>query len=156
MLTIGDGQMKRTRYLLVPALVTLFAGCGGSPETAEDIEKRAFDDMRAEVREIIEDPQREETVVGLVDELQRQYSNLRDTTETRRKALQTLNAEYDATREQFVELLDKHNAEMESSHKTYLKSYRAFVEATTAEEWSALAKSNTKSMGQLAQSLSAI
>lgn len=112
--------------------------------------------MRAEIREIVEDPQRQENVVALVDELQVQYSTLRQTAATRRKAIQTLNADYDATREQFAELLDRHNAEMESSHKAYLKSYRALVEATTAEEWSALAKSSTKAMRQLAQSVSSI
>jgi hypothetical protein len=137
-------------------IVMLIGGCGGNSQTPEDIEKQAFDDMRAEVREIIEDPQREEAVVKLVDRLQEEYSTLRETAETRRKALRALNADYDATREQFVEYLDRYNADLVRSHKAFRDSHRGLVEATTAEEWSELAKSNTKSMGQLAKSLSAI
>jgi hypothetical protein len=137
-------------------IVLLIGGCGGNPQTPEDIEKQAFDDMRAEVREIIENPQREEAVVKLVDRLQEEYSTLRETAETRRKALRALNADYDATREQFVDYLDRYNADLVRSHKAFRDSHRGLVEATTAEEWSALSKSNTKSMGQLAKSLSAI
>ena len=147
--------MKLSGIVSLPTMAFIL-GCSGSPETAEDIEKQAFDDMRAEVREIIDDPRREESVVALVDRLQEEYSTLRETAATRRKALRTLNADYDATREQFVEFLDKYNAELERSHKAFRDSYRELVEATTADEWSELAKSNTKSMGQLAKSMSAI
>ena len=136
--------------------IWIIGGCGGSPETVEDLEKQAFDDMRTEVREIIEDPRREEAVVTLVNRMEAEYANLRGKAEARRKALRDLNADYDATREQFVEYLDRYNAELEQSHKAFRVSHRDFVEATTDEEWSALAKSNTKSMGQLAKSLSSI
>ena len=156
-LRIGPGFDDMYILKILGLSVVLFiAGCGGSPETVEDIERQAFDDMRAEVREIIEDPAREESVVELVNRLQEEYANLRKSAETRRHALRALNADYDATREQFAEFLDKYNAELESSHRAYRESHRTLVEATTAEEWDALAKSNTKSMGKLAQSLSSI
>ena len=142
---------------LIGSLVAILIwGCGGNAEAPPDVEKQAFDDMRAEVRAIIEDPQREDLVVALVDRMQSEYQNLRDTAEARRKALRELNADYDATREQFAEYLDKYNAELVTRHKAFRESHRALIESTTAEEWSALAKSNTKSMGKLAESFSSI
>ena len=148
--------MNRVYRSVTLVAAALSIACSGSPESPEDIEKRAFDDMRAEVRAVIEDPQREEQVVTLVDKMQQEYVELKQTAEARRQALRTLNADYDATREQFDEFLDRYNAELESSHRSYRESHRALVAATKAEEWAALAKSNTKSMGQLAKSLSSI
>ena len=149
-------MIRTARFMAAFSVFALLAACGGSPEATADIERQAFDDMRAEVRAIIEDPQREEAVVTLVDRLQGHYENLRATAEARRKALRALNADYDATREQFTEFLDRYNAELAGNHKAFRDSHRALVDATTAEEWSALAKSNTKSMSRLAQSLSTI
>lgn len=143
------------RIIGLITLGMLFA-CGGSPTSGGDVEKQAFDDMRAEVRRVIDDPEREASVVALVENLEEQYTVLRDTAATRRKALRELNADYDATRGQFAEFLDTHNAQLERSHKAFLESHRALIDATTAEEWSTLAKSNMKSMTELARRFASI
>ena len=147
--------MKIFHIVGLAALAMLF-GCSSSPTSNEDIEKQAFDDMRTEVREVIEDAEREASVVALVDTMEAQFVVLREATVNRRKALAELNADYDATREQFAEHLDRYNADLERSQRAFLESHRALIDETTAEEWSALLKSNTKSMSKLAESLATI
>ncbi len=137
-------------------VVATLAACSGSPTADEDIEKQAFDDLREEVRTVVEDPEREAVVVALVDSMEEQFAVLRDSAATRRQVLQDLNADYDATREQFVEFLGIHNAELRRGQQAFLESHRELVEATTAEEWAALEKTDTKSMKRLADAMAAI
>jgi hypothetical protein len=146
-------NMLRTIGLIV---LGVLVGCSGSPTAMEDVEKQAFDDMRSGVRGIIDDPEREAAVVALVDDMEAQYVEMRETAQRRRAALQELNADYDATREQFAEYLDTHNADLKRTQQEFLAGHRRLINATTAEEWSALEKSNTKSMQRLAESLASI
>lgn len=145
-------------YCVFSGLVSLWlvSACGGSPATPQEIERQAFDDMRTEVRGIVEDIEREATLVGLVDQLETDYSNLRSLAEARRLKLRALNADYDTTREEFAKFLDEFNGQLERDHKKFRESRRAFIDATTPEELSAIGKSNTKSMARLANSLMSI
>ena len=142
--------------LYVAGLASLVSACGGSPSTPEDVEQQAFEDMRAEVREIVEDPTRENSALALVDRLQSDYAQLRRLAQTSRLELRQLNADYDATPEQFADYLADYSAQLEQTHKQFRKTHRSLVEAMLAEEWDALSKSNTKSMATLAKSLVSI
>ena len=67
--------MLRSAGLIV---VATLAACGGSPTADEGVEKQAFDDLREEVRTVIEDPERESVVVALVDSMEEQFAVLRN------------------------------------------------------------------------------
>ena len=141
---------------MLGASAILFSACSNNPKSPEDIEAQAFDDMRNEVRENIDDPGREADVLAIVDQLQIELKELRETAEQRRQELYELNADYDTTREQFAELLRQYDAELEERHSNFLKTRLEFISATTSDEWSAMVKSNTKAMAALAQSLASI
>jgi hypothetical protein len=67
-----------------------------------------------------------------------------------------LNADYDATREKFQDYVQKFNAQVVSGHDKLFKSHMALIDATTEEEWEALAKADTKMMKKLISSIQAI
>ena len=60
-----------------------------------------------------------------------------------------LNADYDATREQFHEYIETYDAEVRAARKRATESRQAFVGATTPEEWDALTKADSKAMKKM-------
>ena len=78
--------------LLLPAL--LLAACAGKETVAPaDAEQQAFDDLRAAVSEVIEDPAQQARLLNMVDEGHAEFTKLRTAVEVRRTELRTLNAD---------------------------------------------------------------
>jgi len=146
--------MTYSKYLI--STILLVSACSGNPTAPGDIEKQAFDEMRAEVQDIVDNSEREATLVGLVDQLEADYAELLTRTKSRRHKLRELNANYDASREEFDALLAEVGGQLEQSRRKFTESHRSLVEATTPDDWSAIEKSNTKSMAKLAQMLMSI
>jgi hypothetical protein len=127
--------------------------CGGKNVAPEEIEKQAFEDLRAQVRDIVDDATHEAEILVLIEQLQADFDTLRSAVVTRRADLRALNADYDATRKQFADLIERHGERVKLDHAQFMRSRQAFVSATTPDEWSAMGKANTKSMATLARSL---
>ena len=143
-------------HLMLAILALLLCACGGSPTDIRDIEQQAFDDLRDEVRQVIEDDEREAAVLGVVADLEEEFKNLRQLAESRRKELRALNANYDATREEFEELLSRYDAQREQGHNRFIELRESLEVNATAEEWEKLERTNTKAMAQLASAIAAI
>ena len=138
-------------------IVLAIAGCGGKEAVSPaDIEQQAFDDLREKVSKVIEDPERRAVVNAEVDKLQISYTDFRLAVTARRTEVRTLNADYDATREQFHEFVEKYNNQILTDHGVLLKSHQALISATTPEEWDELQKADSKMMKKLISSLQAI
>ncbi len=137
--------------ILLPSLLALMpAACGGKDAVApEDVEKEAYVDLRAAIVEVVEDPDRQKKILGLVEDYQRDFIKLREAVQMRRMELRHLNADYDATREQFHEFIEMYDAEVSIARKTVSESRRAFVESTTPEEWDALMKVDSKAIKKM-------
>ena len=138
-------------------VVLAIAGCGGKEAVSPaDIEQQAFDDLREKIGQVIEDPERRAVVNAEVDKLQISYTDFRLAVTARRTELRALNVDYDATREQFSEYVEKYNNQILTDHGVLLKSHQALISATTAEEWADLEKADSKMMKKLISSLQAI
>ena len=137
-------------------LLFLIAGCGGTPPDADEVERQAFDDLREEIRLTIDDADREGAVLTIVDQLQVDFVNVRRLAEQRRESLRALNSNYDATREQFEEMLAEFGQQREEGHARFQESRKAFRDATTPEEWARLEKASTKAMATLASRIGSI
>ena len=138
--------IKAATTLLAFVTVSLVA-CGGKEAVApEDVEREAIDDFRQTIEEVIEDPDREAEIMALVDGLYGDFRNLRESVTKRRTELRRLNADYDATREQFGEFIEVIDAEIKAERKSVTQRRIALVEATTEQEWDALKKAETKTM----------
>ena len=65
--------------LLFAAIACAFAGCGGKDAVAPiEVKKQAFEDLRSEIREVIDDPAREAEAITLVDALAEDLNTLRE------------------------------------------------------------------------------
>ncbi len=148
--TMQPKNSKRTGISLPLLLALMLVACGGKDAVApENVEKEAYEDLRAAIVEVVEDPDRQKEILGLVEDYQRDFKKLREAVQMRRMELRHLNADYDATREQFHEFIEKYDAEVITARKTVSESRRAFVESTTPEEWDSLMKVDSKAIKKM-------
>jgi hypothetical protein len=146
-----------SRLLLLAMTTVLLAGCGGrSALSPEEVVAVAFNDLRKQVEQVIDDSERRATAIGLVNQLERDYGALYDTVERRRTRLRALHADYDATREALVELADQLEADLRNARKTTGLTHRQLMAATTPEEWASIQKANTRTMKAAIAALQAI
>jgi Sec7-like guanine-nucleotide exchange factor len=71
------------------------AGCASKNESPFDIEKQAFDDVRAEIQSIVSDPERAEKAIDLATALEQSIDDTKKDVEARRAKIRELNADYD-------------------------------------------------------------
>jgi len=135
---------------MVFIVFAMLAACGGKGVVApENVETEAFEDLRTAIVKVVEDPGRQKEILGLVDDHQIKLTKLRKAVQAQRTELRRLNADYDATREQFYEYIEKYDAEIRVARKWATKSRKAFVQATTQEEWDVLRKADSKAMKKI-------
>lgn len=140
-------RSNKRLVLLVAATAILLTSCGGKEAVAPvDVEKQAFEDLRAEVREAIEDPARQAQVLAVVDALSADLATLRESISRRNSQVRLLNADYDTPRAEFESFLDHIYSEVKSNQQRVTASHRELLSATTAEEWTQLSKARSKAM----------
>jgi hypothetical protein len=136
---------KRAVIVLFSLLLT--AGCGGkasvSPET---VVAEAFEDLRTQVADVIEDDDRRDLAVAAVSEIESDYYALREAIQQRRTRLRALNADYDATREELIVLVDALEQDIRDARGAVAATRRELMSATTSGEWERLRKANTQTM----------
>ena len=93
----SDSRWKRS--LLLAVVISFIAGCAGTYKLSPaDVEAQAFEDLRNEIREAIDDPARVVKAIALVDYLADDLESLRETITTRNQRVRQLNADYETTR----------------------------------------------------------
>jgi chromosome segregation ATPase len=133
--------------MLFAAIACVFASCGGKNAVAPiEIEKQAFDDLRTEIREVIDDPAREAEAITLVDALAEDLNTLRERISERRRRARQLNADYDTSRADFEALFDEVDKEIQSNKRQVSEKQRELLSVTTPDERSAISKAHTKAM----------
>ena len=152
-----QNDLKRLAIILPALTFLLLAGCGGKEAVApEDVEQEAFNDLRSEVIDVVPDSQRQETILALVDDLQFALAELRKDVVVRRTELRKLNSDYDATREQFHDYVERYDAAIKHSREKATASRQTLVKETTVDEWDALKKAETKTMKKMISLLQSI
>ena len=144
----------RGPVLLSVILLFVLGGCAGKDDVAPvDVEKQAFEDLRTEIREVIDNPAREAKAIAQVDALVKELDELRERVADRKKRIRQLNAGYDTSRTEFETFFEKVNMEIRSNRQRVGDSHRALRASTTAEEWSQISKARTKAINSLIRSL---
>jgi hypothetical protein len=142
--------------LLTLVVATFVAACSGEPVSREDEQAAAFADLRTAVTETVADEARQREVLAIVDLLENDVDELREILVRRRQALRALNADYDATREDFVEFTRQMEARIQAGRRRALERRQTLVAALTADEWDALGKAETRTMKSVSRSMQAI
>jgi len=143
--------------MLFAAILCAFAGCGGTDAVAPaEVKKQAFEDLRSEIRDVIDDPAREAEAITLVDALVEDLNALREKISERRRRARQLNADYDTTRADFEALFDRVDKEIQSNKRQVSEKQRALFAITTPDERSAISNAHTKAMEAAIRNIQAI
>jgi hypothetical protein len=142
--------------LLCIAVASLVVACAKDDVAPVDVEKQAFEDLRAEIVEAITDPAREAETIRLVGVLEEDLAALRTNIAARKKRANELNANYDTPRAEFEAYLAGVEAEVWEHEKRVSETHRALLDNVTAEERSAIAKTHTKAMNAAIKTIQSI
>ncbi len=148
--------VRATALLLCIAVASLVVACAKDDVAPVDVEKQAFDDLRTEIREAIDDPAREAEAIRIVGVLEEDLADLRSSITARKARARDLNANYDTSRAEFEAFFAKIEAEVRDNQQRVSKTHRALLATATAEERSTVAKSHTKAMNAAITSLQSI
>ncbi len=153
-----SGQICRWKSaMLFTAIACAIAGCGGKDTVAPiEVKKQAFEDLRSEIREVMDDPAREAEAITLVDALAEDLNTLRERIAERRRRAKQLNADYDTTRADFEAFFDQVDKEIQSNKRQVSERQRELFAITTPDERSAISKAHTKAMDAAIKSIQAI
>lgn len=136
------------KSLLMCAAIALFVtACAGKDDIAPvDVEKQAFEDLKAQIRETIDDPTREAEAIRIVGVLENDLESLRSTVRARKDRVRQLNANYDTSRAEFEYFIAEVEADVRENKNRVSSTHRALLAAVSADERSAIRRSHTKAM----------
>ena len=148
--------VKCASALLRISVALLFVACAEVEVAPADIEKQAFEDLRADIREVIGDPAREAEAIRLVGVLEQDLADLRARVTARKRRAKELNANYDTPRAELEAFLAGIEAEVREHKRLVSETHRALLANVTAEEQSAIAKTHTKAMNTAIETIQSI
>ncbi len=143
--------------MLFAAVACVFTGCSVKNAVAPiDVERQAFENLRSEIREVIDDPAREAEAIALVNWLVDDLDSLREKISARRKRARQLNADYDTSRADFQAFFDQVDKEIQSNKRQVSVRQRELFAITTPNERSTISKVHTKAMDAATRNIQAI
>jgi chromosome segregation ATPase len=141
---------KRTKVIpiiLIFASLLAGAGCAGKDKPSPaDLQVHAFEDLKSEIRDVVSDAERVEQAIAITEELETSFDRLRTHLAERGARIQELNADYDAPKEDYINLYKRIQKDIERNQSKISKLHRELVEVTTAEEWISLKKLRNATM----------
>ena len=143
--------------MVFAAIAYAFAGCASKDDVSSaDVEKQAFEDLRSEIRAVIDDPAREGEAIALVNELSEDLDALRETIAKRRQRVRELNADYDTTRADFEAFFDRVDRQIRWNKRQVSDKHREFLAIMTPDERSAISKTHSKARNAAIRNIQAI
>jgi hypothetical protein len=133
--------------MLILAAFLAGAGCAGKEKPSPaDLQVQAFEDLRSEIRDVVSDAGRVEQAIAITDELESSFDHMRINLAERSAKIQELNADYDAPKEDYIELYKRIQKDIERNQSKISNLHRELVGVTTAEEWVSLKKLRNATM----------
>ena len=132
----------------------LVSACASKDEVAPvDADKQAFEDLRAEIIAVIDDPERAENAVRIVSVLEQDLAGLRERVVARKQRVMALNAGYDTARSEFEAYIEEVNLEILKGKQRAVESRRELSSYMTEDELKAITKSESKAMQNIVKSI---
>lgn len=99
--------------MVLACIVMIAGGCAGKNDLSPiEMQEQAFEDLRTEIREVIDSPQRANEIITLVDGLEGELQTLREKILARQTRAKQLNANYDTTRAEFEAFFEQVNRDI--------------------------------------------
>jgi len=154
---MSERTLRLKSAMLFAAIAYAFAGCASKDDVSPaDVEKQAFEDLRSEIRAVIDDPAREGEAIVLVNELSEDLNALRETIAKRRQRVRELNADYDTTRADFETFFDRVDRQIRWNKRQVSEKHLEFLAIMTPAERSAMAKTHSKARDAAIRNIQAI
>ena len=144
------------QFLVCAGVAILLAACAKDDISPVEAEKQAFDDLRTQLQEIIDDAGRERAAIDVVNTLESDLAALRASIDRRKASLRQLNANYDTTRSEFETFLAGVEAEVQENRRRVSETHQALINVVTADELSAVARAHTRAMNSAITSIQTI
>lgn len=138
---IGIARFSFTGMLTLCCVITLSQqGCSSVSESPDPAAVRAAIAEAGEqeqqlIRSTIDDPERLESFIALVDQRDTTLRNHVAEIEQYRADFEVLNADYHATREDLDNLVARYNQQRETAQQDLVQLLGAMKRSTTQEEW---------------------
>lgn len=138
----GSGWPYRTvkSAVLAVCVAALACGCAGRKVSQAEESATAVQAVRDEVARVVADTGRREKALAAVDRFEVELKTFSATVATFQRSLHVLNADPDATRAQFNELIGRFQAERKVSRARLAQIHAELLAATTEEEWRSIAR----------------
>ena len=146
-------KMCRAITLITVSLFIAVSCTGKKSISPVDAKRQAFDDLRTEINVVVSDPERTATAIELVDALSDDFETVRESILEGRQKVRALNADYDASKADFIALFEEIEKDNQSNERLVLELHRKLVRVTTAEEWAQLAKAHSQAMDTAIKSI---
>ena len=154
---MSERTLSLNSAMVFVAIACAFAGCASKDDVSPmEVEKQAFEDLRSEIRAVIDDPANEREAITLVDELSEDLNTLRERISERRQRVRELNADYDTTRADFEAYFDQVDGQIQANKRQVSEKRRALFAILTPDERSAISKAHTKAMAAAIRNIQAI
>ena len=136
---------KTLLYFFSSAILLITAGCGfrstaTDPAALTAQFETARQNERALITKIVEDPQRSNTLLMLLDERDQTVAAHADTVAAYIDNMRTLNANYDAQQAEFEQLFTAYRTKRQTYQQDLVNIIQRMKSSTTAKEWKQLAK----------------
>ena len=128
------------RLVLVSLMAAAVFGCAQPP--VDPAQLRA--DETALVQATLSDPERQARLLELIDERDLLITQTRAMFDQYRREMRAINADYDASREVIVEMIDYYNRERAKKQLAFISLIEKMKRATTADEWAVIAQFQLK------------
>jgi len=153
-----SGLVNHLKFaVLFTTAACVFTGCASKDDVSPmEVETQAFEDLRSEIREVIDDPAREKEAIAMLDSLAEDLETLRVSVSERRQQFRELNANYDATRAEFEAFFDQVDRQIQSNKRQASEKNRALFAIITPDERSAISKVHSKAMNAAIRNMQSI
>lgn len=144
--------LHRLRVLLLVwiSVISLSACAGGKTSPAEEIQQ-AFADVRAEVQVTVDDAERADRAVEILNDMQSQFLAAQKRAAQHKVQLRALNANYDTSREEFDAGLQALLQDAKDNRQAVGKLRRQLLQQFTSSEWGEIEKARSKAVDAVFQ-----
>jgi hypothetical protein len=122
----------------------LICACTGAKPSQSDQSVQAVQAMRDEVSRVVPDAARKEKLHATIDRYENELRTFNRTASGFRDSLRAVNANPDASREQFAEVIAHYEADRRATRARLVQIHHELLALTTDDEWRSIAKREVK------------
>lgn len=132
--------MNRATIAAVVLASLLICACAGHKQSQSNQSAQAMQAVRDEVSRVVPDAGRKEQLHATIDRYEGELRTFNRTVSALQDSLRALNADPDASRVQFTDLIARYEVERMATRARLVQIHRELLVLTTDDEWRSIAK----------------